>query len=106
MKTTWTVEFTRGGACGPHYMLSDNGRCFARLYQEHGNDDETISLIAAAPDLLEALEGLLSYDRVVRPAFRSKPVGATGSMARIDQDTLIRLEDNARAAINKAKGEL
>ncbi len=61
-------------------------------------------LIAAAPDLLEALEGLLSYDRVVRPAFRSKPVGATCSMARIDQDALIRLEDNARAAINKAKG--
>lgn len=64
-----------------------------------------MTLIEAAPDLLDALECLLSYDRVVRPAFRNRPVGAPDSMARIDQDTLIRFEDKARAAINKALGK-
>lgn len=58
----------------------------------------------AHANLLAALENLLTYDRVVRPAFRSKPVGAPNSSVRIDQDKLIALEDAALAAIARAKG--
>jgi hypothetical protein len=54
-------------------------------------------------DLLKALEDLLTYDRVVRPAFRSMPVGAPNSQARLDQDKLIAVEDAALAAIKRAK---
>lgn len=74
-------------------------------------------LIAAAPEtaaerdrlrevnaeLLDALDNLLTYDRVERPAFRAKPEGAPHSSVRILQDKLIWLEDQARAAIAKAK---
>ena len=88
MGTSWTVEFTRGGACGPHYMLSDKDGCFARLYQEHGNDDEALSLIAAAPALLEALDDILmAYD-------------LPGDHCEMEQAIIV-----ARAAIDKAKGE-
>lgn len=39
------------------------------------------------------------------PAFRSKPIGAPGSRERAHQDWLIQLEDRARAALAKARGE-
>lgn len=53
---------------------------------------------------LNALDGLLTYDRVVRPAFRSKPMGAPGSQARIDTDKLIELEDAALRVMRAATG--
>jgi hypothetical protein len=59
-------------------------------------------LIASAPDLFAALQDLLTFDRVTRPAFRTMPVGAPNSTARIDQDKLIALEDAALAALAKA----
>lgn len=62
-------------------------------------------LIAAAPELLAALENLLTYDVVERPAFRSKPHGAPNSTVRISTDKLVALEDAARAAIAKATEE-
>jgi hypothetical protein len=55
--------------------------------------------------LVGALENLLTFDRVERPAFRLKPEGAPGSDARIRQEKLIALEDAARAALAAAKGE-
>ena len=48
-------------------------------------------------ELVAALEGLLTYDLVERPAFRAKPEGAPNSSVRI------ALEDQAIAALAKAK---
>lgn len=67
---------------------------------ENGNEDLIEQSIKA--DLVEALENLLTYDRVERPAFRAKPVGAPNSSERIKQDKLIALEDAARAALSRA----
>lgn len=41
----------------------------------------------------------------IAPAFRSKPVGAPNSAARVEQNEHIALEDDARAALALAKGE-
>lgn len=54
-------------------------------------------------ELRAALENLLTYDLVERPAFRSKPEGAPGSTVRIQQDKLIALEDAARAILAKVQ---
>lgn len=37
------------------------------------------------------------------PAFRMKPVGGEGSPARIEQENLMKLEEEAQAAIAEAK---
>lgn len=63
--------------------------------------DANARLIAAAPDLLQVLERYVA----AYPAFRIKPVGAPGSEKRIEQENLMALEDAARAAIAKARGE-
>jgi len=39
------------------------------------------------------------------PAFRMKPIGAPGSPARIEQEGLMRLEDDAMVALAKARGK-
>ena len=54
-------------------------------------------------DLVAALEDLLTYDRVERPAFRAKPEGAPNSSVRIRQEKLIALEDQSIAVLAKAK---
>ncbi|MBN9497828.1 MAG: hypothetical protein J0H39_13815 [Alphaproteobacteria bacterium] len=46
---------------------------------------------------------LLTFDRVERPAFRSKPLGAPNSTVRIAQDKLIALEDAASATLAKLR---
>jgi hypothetical protein len=56
-------------------------------------------LIAAAPDLLAALERML----LVAPAFHSRPIGAPGSRERDMQTEHIAAELQARAAIACAK---
>lgn len=53
-------------------------------------------------ELLEALEALIT----VNPAFRTKNIGAPNSFARMNQELQIKAEDNAKAAIAKAKGEV
>ncbi len=65
-------------------------------------DAEVARLEARVTDLTAALEGLLTYDRCVRPAFRTMPVGAPNSTARLDQYKLIALEDAALAALARA----
>ena len=54
-------------------------------------------------ELVAALDDLLTYDRVERPAFRTWPEGAPHSTVRIRQEKLIELEDRATAALAKAK---
>lgn len=56
-------------------------------------------LTADNEKLRKALEGLLTFDRVERPVFRSKPLGVQNSTARIFQDTLIAIEDAAAQAL-------
>jgi hypothetical protein len=57
-------------------------------------------LVAAAPDLLAALEGMVS---AFRP-FTMKPIGGEGSPARLEQETQIAAYKEARAALSKAHG--
>jgi hypothetical protein len=63
----------------------------------HSTDADGL-LLAAAPELLAALKNLVAS----RPAFRTKPLGGPGSVARIQQEHEIRLEDEALAVIAKA----
>jgi hypothetical protein len=72
-------------------------------------DDEAIAnnaMIVRAVNshkaLVDALRGLLTYDRVERPAMRTHPHGAPGSTVRIATDKLIALEDAALAALKLA----
>ena len=58
---------------------------------------------ALVEELVDALDNLLTFDRVERPAFRLKPEGAPGSIVRIRQEKLIALEDAAAAVLAKAK---
>lgn len=61
--------------------------------------NERANLLERVRRLEEALRGLLTYDRVERPAFRSMPMGAPNSTVRIAQDKLIALEDAALSAL-------
>ena len=64
-----------------------------------GASMNTPNLTAAAPELLAALKNLVAS----RPAFRTRPLGGPGSVARIQQEHEIRLEDEALAVIAKAE---
>lgn len=59
------------------------------------------TLAAAAPDLLAVLQRYVA----AYPAFRMKPIGAPGSEKRVEQENLMALEDAARAAFAKARGD-
>lgn len=39
------------------------------------------------------------------PAFRMKPIGAEGSPARIEQENLMAIEEQAKAALSRDEGE-
>lgn len=54
----------------------------------------------ALPDLIQCLRDYAG----TYPAFRSKPVGAPGSPARMEQDFQIDLEARSKAAIDAAMG--
>lgn len=47
----------------------------------------------------ERLAALLAEYVAAHPAFRVKPIGAPGSIARAEQDAAIQLENAARAAL-------
>lgn len=55
-------------------------------------------------DRAELAEALQTY--VLKfPAFRTKPVGAEGSIARIEQQLAIELEDQAKALLARIGGK-
>ncbi len=67
---------------------------------EDGDPESDARLIAAAPDLLAALEGMMEAN----PTLRTHGIGAPHSEARNRQVAQIEAEDDARAAIRKARG--
>ena len=75
----------------------------ARFYSDKAAGSDYDHLREVNRELVAALESLLTYDRVERPAFRAKPEGAPHSSVRIRQDKLIALEDRAAAVLAKAK---
>ena len=83
-----------------HYSQPHTAKLLKRAGDALGERDR---LKAINAELLAALENLLTYDRVERPAFRAEPEGSQDSAVRIRQDKLIGLEDQARAAIGKAR---
>jgi len=70
------------------------------ISQDMNDREEYARLFAAAPELLAALKQYVA----TYPAFKSRPIGAPGSPARIEQDVLIAMEMAARTAIAKAEG--
>lgn len=56
-------------------------------------------------EIIEKLCSALARYVATYPAFRAKPIGAPGSPARIEQEGLIQLEDDAMVALAKARGE-
>jgi hypothetical protein len=71
---------------------------------------KAISAAGAAPHIeaglrarIAKLEEALAEYVLAYPVFRSKPIGAPGSLARNDQDALIALQDKARAALGESK---
>lgn len=62
-----------------------------------GSEDAV--LIAAAPELAQALRDLLR----IAPAFRTKPIGAPGSEARRQQDEHIAIEDAVKTLLKRIK---
>lgn len=53
--------------------------------------------------MLSKLEEMLSRYMGAYPAFRIKPIGAEGSAARIEQENLMRLEEEARALLSNVR---
>lgn len=53
---------------------------------------------------LRPLAAVLQHYVGAYPAFRMKPIGAEGSPARIEQENLMALEEQARAALVAAQG--
>lgn len=104
----WSISDWRhiNNETGQKYIADARGGVICETYRGRGEHEMLANarLIAAAPELLAALENLLTYDRVERPAFRAKPEGAPNSSVRIRQEKLIALEDQAAAVLAKSKG--
>lgn len=64
--------------------------------------DANARLIAAAPDLLSALESLLTAHKAYHVAAQAEVIGTTTAEMLFEKDSLVI---EARAAIAKAKGE-
>jgi hypothetical protein len=97
-----------GNAFRPLTIGDDKGNDVASVYSA---DDATVDisradaianarLIAAAPEMLEALKAITAAFNV----FRLKPEGAPGSAVRAIQDMQISAMDDAHSAIAKAEG--
>ena len=85
----WSVSFE---SVDPEWAIvaTQGGRVVANVNADH-LQDANARLIAAAPDLLEAVADLISLTRVVRLS------------VRLEYDQLKRI-DRAKAAIAKAEG--
>ena len=100
---TQQVEISAGHTPGPwvvHYVARTGGTTAALIWSdEYGtivpevSGDANAQLIAAAPDLLEALEGLTDSVEVL------------DGLAEVDRARIVQSRETARAAIRKARGE-
>ena len=89
MSDEWTVEHPEHR---PHPIVrASGGRVVAEVQHEEDAD-----LIAAAPELLEALETLLEYEDDTYRGINDRGCWPAGSVCDFDL---------ARAAISKAKGQ-
>jgi len=89
MSKEWTVEHPNNR---PHpIVLAGDSRVVAEVQHE-----KDVDLIAAAPELLEALETLLEYEDDTYRGINDRGSWPAGSVCDFDL---------ARAAISKAKGK-
>ena len=94
----WVEEFCVGRDCGSGYSCN---------YEHHGSGEADARLIAAAPDLLEALKRMESaFDWFVgRSAFtQGGPLKGAAHSDRVRKE-VYAAHDAVRAAIAKATGE-
>jgi len=95
----WAIE---PDALGEYSIVTDNGGTIADIY---GRNPANARLIAAAPDLLAALERLVTLMHIVGDEpFRN---GVTDSTGSIDEGVVIASDwlHDARAAIAEATGQ-
>lgn len=71
---------------------------------QHGDPEADACLIAAAPELLDALVGMLEVYGVTKGAMRQRKDPIHGLIYEPENESLIELSDQARAAIAKAIG--
>jgi hypothetical protein len=93
----WTADWDDNGqwyvnigglSVSGNALRGDSGECVERA---------NAYLIARAPELLKALKQCIEDN----PVFRSKPVGAPGSPARLEQDLRIENEDRWKDIISE-----
>lgn len=81
--------------CGDVYVIADVS--FPEKNDAYGHEEANARLIAAAPDLLEALEAAIEHGLVPKSS-----ASEGGAMRHVSQ---VKCADQIRAAIAKAKGE-
>lgn len=98
-KGPWKVEKMPDDG-GEFSIFSNTGIYVALTVGGTDSEEANARLIAAAPDLLEALEQLFRIGDVYRSAIEHDAYGEYGSKMDLEQWT-----DLAKAAIAKARGE-
>lgn len=108
--TSWDyVEQQTAAGVSAKVIDHETGAVIA-LVKHSGKECGAGPVLAAAPALpvalatVETLTAILGRYMAAYPAFRMKPIGAPGSVMRVEQENLMALEDAARAAIAKATG--
>ena len=81
--------------CGDIYIIADVS--FPEKYDAYGHEEANARLIAAAPDLLDALEEAIECGLV--------PKSSVLEGGAVRHSSQVRCADKIRAAIAKAKGD-
>lgn len=95
----WKVRASHSGA-DYTFIYSDTRERIACFHKE-----EDAQAAVTACNAHDELVKLLQRYMAAYPAFRIKPIGAPGSEKRVEQENLMALEDTARAALARARGE-